>query len=751
MPRSILSLSFFACFVITGCAIAVFSHAQVPQPVTVRPLVADAEVGDRVWTTARQGEIDQLEKMLDQTEDSTRFKPLQDAWHAYTAQDKQRTEARRQAHQERFDAIATSLQADEFDEALNAAIEARDLADDPKEYLNRPAIKSLVDEARARAKKAEKTNDWIEAMSLYRRLDLLFDETYGISDDLMRVGTHLRLLRMYAPSVLRQLQEDRAKKFGEEPPVRWDDGEETWERELRDIQPSMLNQALIRAESLHVEKTDYNKLMIGAIDSLRLLLANEGLEETFPGMKNAQAIKAFDDYLSRRRESLLRPGNNTTSYHAALAMVNDIFEKNKETVAFPEAVMVYEMSNGITGTLDDFTGMIWPSDKERFARTTEGNFSGVGIQITLEDGRLIVVSPLEGTPAHLAGIRPGDEIAQIEGRSTEGIRLDQAVDAITGEAGTTVTLGVRPAGEQEIRMVKIVRAKIKIASVKGWERGEGGWDYYVDPELKIGYIRLTNFGPETADDLDRAIKTMVDAGGVNGLVLDMRFNPGGLLSAAIDISNRFVKEGIIVSQAGRTSEKPIISRAELAGTYPEFPVVVLVNNSSASASEIVAGCLQENHRAIVVGERTYGKGSVQQIYPLSLGRAYLKLTTQYYMLPSGRVIHRRPQAEKWGVDPDINIPMTGREMARLLDARSALDVLRDPEAKELVEKPLKPENAEAAEADAELPMPKTVKEFLDQGVDPQLQFAVMLLKAKVLAHIPSEELPVSFKAKAAAK
>jgi len=331
---------------------------------------------------------------------------------------------------------------------------------------------------------------------------------------------------------------------------------------------------------------------------------------------------------------------------------------------------------GMLSGLDPFSNFIDEQEVDEFDKATRGKFSGIGIQIGARRGLLTVISPLEGTPAYKAGVLSGDIILEINGKNADGISLNDAVKMITGEAGTSVKLKVRHM-TGDILEVTIARAVIEVSTVKGFKRSEDDkWVWMIDPEKKIGYVRVTGFVDNTVEELRPAIQQMLDDG-LKGLILDLRFNPGGQLHIAIEMVDMFVKEGIIVQTKGRTTPYWEASAKE-EGTLPDFPMVVLVNPFSASASEIVSGALQDDNRAIIVGERTFGKGSVQNVIPLRDGRTRLKLTTSKYYLPKGRSIHREEDmtdADEWGVIPDIIVPATPEDYVAILRARQEADIL----------------------------------------------------------------------------
>jgi len=379
---------------------------------------------------------------------------------------------------------------------------------------------------------------------------------------------------------------------------------------------------------------------------------------------------------------------------------------------------------GMLSELDPYSSYIGPDEMDRFRTSVESEFGGIGIQVTVEDGQLKVLSPLVGTPAYRAGLTAGDRIVEIEGTSAGEITLDEAVRRLKGKAGTQVTLTVVHPGKTAREKITLTREMIHIDTVLGDRRKpDDRWDFMLDRQRGIGYIRLSAFSRETADELDRALKEMKQEK-LRGLILDLRFNPGGLLSSAIQVSDLFVSRGRIVSTAGRNSPERVWE-ARKEGTYDGFPMALLVNRYSASASEIVAACLQDHKRAVVIGERTWGKGSVQNVIPLddppgrseaaaSKGltgpRSALKLTTAGYRRPNGKNIDKPPGAKEddaWGVmpDPGFEVKLSPQELASLVENRRQRDIVagKSPgEAKAKAEapkaEPPKPEPPKAGQS-----------------------------------------------------
>ncbi len=339
---------------------------------------------------------------------------------------------------------------------------------------------------------------------------------------------------------------------------------------------------------------------------------------------------------------------------------------------------------GMLRELDPYSSYIPPEELTRFNDRVQQQFGGIGIQVQPETRtrRILVISPLPNTPAYKKGVRAGDIIMEVEGEDTEDMPLSRAVQLMKGPPGDKVNIKVRHMGETEDVSLDIERAIIQVSSVLGDTYDEDGqWNYMLDDESGIGYIRLTQFGRKSGDELAKTL-TGLKKRDMKGLILDLRFNPGGLLSQAVRISDLFIESGTIVSTEGKNS-RPRTWSATKAGTFDDFPMVILVNRFSASASEIVSACLQDHKRAVVVGERSWGKGSVQNIIELESGASALKLTTAGYKRPSGKNIHRFPDAketDEWGVMPDEKVRFTRTQLQQYDRYRRDRDILREGES-----------------------------------------------------------------------
>lgn len=300
--------------------------------------------------------------------------------------------------------------------------------------------------------------------------------------------------------------------------------------------------------------------------------------------------------------------------------------------------LVYGAIKGMLRELDPHTNFMPPEMFKEFENETSGEFGGLGIEISVQNGILTIISPIEDTPAFKAGIKAGDKVVAIDSQSTKGLSLVEASQFLRGKKGSRVVLKVVREGVENPIDIPIVRGNVKIRSVK-----------YTNLEDGFAYVKITSFIENTAKDLDKIIdEHMSKNKKLEGLLIDLRKNPGGLLEQAIKVSDMFLKEGTIVSTVGRNQKEKEITTATKKGKYTGFPIVVLVDQYSASASEIVSGALQDNKRAMIVGEKTFGKGSVQSVIKLQDGSG-LKLTVARYFTPKGVSI----QAE--GITPDIDI------------------------------------------------------------------------------------------------
>ena len=385
--------------------------------------------------------------------------------------------------------------------------------------------------------------------------------------------------------------------------------------------------------------------------------------------------------------------------------------------------LIYGALKGMLRSLDSHSQFMDPPSYKEMKVDTEGQFGGLGIEITMQDNVLTVVSPIEDTPAFDVGLQPNDKIVRIEGKTTKNMTLMEAVKKLRGKPGTKVSINILRPETHEFLEISIVRAIIKIQSVKGVKMLADG----------IGYIRLTQFQEKTSKELENAMNDL-EKEGMKGLILDLRSNPGGLLNEAIAVADKFIGGGkMIVSTKGRIVSQNREYRASSTATHPDITLIVLVNGGSASASEIVAGAVKDWRRGILLGTKTFGKGSVQSVFPLKDGSA-LRLTTAKYFTPSGTCIH------KVGIEPDIEVAYKN-----LIEKNADKDKEEDAfsvEAEEIDKKDAEEETDEPDSTENQDSDNKTEKKKYPPLSDTQVVRAVDLIRG---IHILAEENTLSDK------
>jgi len=360
--------------------------------------------------------------------------------------------------------------------------------------------------------------------------------------------------------------------------------------------------------------------------------------------------------------------------------------------------------HGLLYSLDPHSAYLDADEFKELQEETQGQFSGIGIEITIKDDVLSVISPIEGTPADQAGLKAKDIIVEINGEKTKEMGAVEAIKRLRGPKGSKVTISVFREGWDDLKTFTLVRDIIPLQSVKA---------FFLEPGF--AYTRITNFQSHTTSDYLDAVNKLAEKEEIRGLILDLRNNPGGLLNQAVSVADSFLEEGMIVSTKGRTEDQNMSFRAHKTPEDYQYPLVVMVNEGSASASEIVAGAIQDHKRGIVIGTKTFGKGSVQTIIPLP-GGAGLRLTTARYYTPAGKSI------QALGIQPDVEVPFVPFEKSAQENQNGKKPQLREIDLKNHIvgseEEQLPPEDQEDA---------STVKKRLEQ--DNQLRTALNILKS----------------------
>jgi len=493
----------------------------------------------------------------------------------------------------------------------------------------------------------------------------------------------------------------------------------SWQERRKGITFDMIRTALGTIDYAYVEKPDFKAMAKSAFEYCLLLTETEKLNQTFEQLGDSELVRKFRERLqekSRQIEQATFP-----DYTALLTKLLEVVIVNRETLKLPDEVIMAEFTEGAFSALDANTEIKWPADVEEFEKSIYNEFSGIGIVINKNKDNILHVDSLVSydAPAFKAGLEAGDLILAVDGKDTQKITLSRAVQIITGPTGTDVKLTIDRKGFEKPKEFTVTRQRVVVPTIKGIRRDiNGQWQYFLDPNDGIAYVSLTHFSPETPARLKQTLRQLGKQN-LRALIFDLRNNPGGLLSGAVAVSDAFLSRGDIVSARYYRSQKIDTQKATVPGTFDnELPMVVLINSVSASASEIVSGALKDHKRALTVGTRSFGKGSVQTIHQIPGTKAQMKLTVAYYYLPSGRKVHRDPDDKSnkdYGVVPDIKIELTGDQIEKYVKVHHDAGVLHRND--------LPPEA-------------KTWKVFNTDEIlqsDPQLQFALLNLRAKLWA------------------
>ncbi|MBK9121223.1 MAG: S41 family peptidase [Phycisphaerales bacterium] len=650
---------------------------------------------------------------------------------AYERVASKRSELKAATYQWNLEQAQQALAAGRVTLALSFAAQAVPYAEDMAAMAAHPTIQELTKAARAAAAEAFAEQQRTRALSFYMLLSRLHPEDAEIKDRRDEIGRFVRIEAVY---------EDR----------------KALDARLKDVRADQLRRAIEMIDRLYYRTPDFRDLARSALRNLRTVSEVDKLATYLDGLANVQLRNSFQGELARLAARVEEASKFT--HQDLWALYNDVQKLNRGTIELPDQLVVVEFLNGVVGALDDYTSVIWPADAEDFGKYM-GEFQGVGIQLGIEEltGRLKVVTPLEGSPALEAGLQPDDLIIAVDGKDTRNWTTDDAVENIMGPAGTEVALTVHRPRTDDVLRFNLVRRRILLTTVRGIERSPGdatAWNYILDPDSGIAYIRLTQFLQESAGELTRALRAAQEQG-MRGLVLDLRYNPGGLLDVAIDVVDNFLAEGDVVVTRGRLSADDR-KRASGSAPYRELPIVVLVNEHSASASEILAGALQDHHRALVLGDRTFGKGSVQHLRPLtsraapSLTDARLKLTTALYYLPSGRTPHKAEGEAEWGVRPDYERKLTPKEQRRVLERERLAFIIHNEADLGKGERLSSEERAALLTSEKDSEEQAADRPFLTEDdlklleadpfeapdVDPQLEEALLLIRVKLAGDLP---------------
>jgi len=654
---------------------------------------------DRICASIYKGEFATARELLGgcKSPQSTAIAQLADVISEYEAIEKSRQSAREAAYRERLaeleklqaaietgdvndvNSVSSSSDVNNISEALSIIAKTNEFAtgQQKQQLLSNSFVKDTIQKAIAKAAQYESEGEWLDAyINCHSWLQVIEPNNEAYTD----YATQL----LEKATIVASFQDSPCEAF---------------EERFRGVERDMFIRAIDYLKVNYVDLVDYRQMAMKAVKRCQLL--GQVLRLSSSQLSKDLTAVSSDDV---SRNSFTPPDSaKLSAWSAALAAILwdeidqspigfdkekfiDIFEKvlvlNKTTAELPESILVSEFADAALSVLDPYTVMIWPKHVQSFEKMMTNEFTGIGIEITKKKGRLTVASLLPGTPAYNSGLDADDVIEKVDGVETKDMTLICAVQKITGPKGTKVTLTIKRAGEEKTRDITITRARITVPTIRGWQRTEKGkWLYMIDDQSKIGYVRVTSFSERTAADLEKVLDEL-ESEGLKGLILDLRFNTGGLLESAVDVVDKFISEGLIVRREGGFGRGLVLETAHQENTHPDYPLVILLNYSSASASEIVGGALADPQyeRAVLVGERSHGKGSVQGITRYPGNGAQMKYTMAYYHLPSGQRVESQEAVKKqgrkdWGVGPDVELSLRSDELKKMIDMQRDNDVL----------------------------------------------------------------------------
>jgi carboxyl-terminal processing protease len=599
--------------------------------------------------------------------------------------------------------------ANDIIEALSAVADVSELADkqQKEKLLSDKFVKEIIQEAIDKSTSYELEGKWLEAYTNCYFWLVVIDPNNECYSDYAQ--------QLYDKATIAASLEDGAC--------------ETREERYQGVDKQIFVRTIKFLDLHYVSKIDYKEMALKALERCRLLgevmeFPPEDLEVSKEDQKSEveyqQSLSAWSIALEVIVDQV-KQSSAGISRDKFLNIFEEVLKINETTVDLPRPLLIAQFAEASLSSLDDYTIIIWPRQVQEFEKLMTNEFSGIGIEISKPKGLLTVSSLLPDTPAYKSGLDAGDIIEAVDGLETKDMTLTCAVKKITGPRGTPVKLTVRRPGEEKTKDIVITRGKIVVPTIRGWQRTDTGqWQYMIDQDNHIGYVRLTSFSADTTDDLEKVLDEL-EGQGLKGLILDLRYNTGGLLESAVDVADKFLDEGLIVQRHSGFGRLPIYAEAKKRGTHPDYPLVLLVNANSASASEIVAGALADkvHKRAVLVGTRTHGKGSVQSVTGQIGDGAQLKYTMAYYHLPSGQRVESREEMKKqdredWGVGPNIVVELSSEEIKEMIDVQRANDVL-----------------VRADHDDANDVIKKyTLKETLE--VDRQLAVGLLVIKSKLI-------------------
>ncbi len=457
----------------------------------------------------------------------------------------------------------------------------------------------------------EAENRWGEALTHYEEAARRHPGSEHLKRRLSTARTHFDLSRRYVDrsylAILQQLTEQQTL--------------------------DLYGEVVLKIQSHYVEEPNWNELLQRGSNSLRIALADPSFREVNRARYTPQEAEALMQYVDQ-----VLGQRNVRERRQAQDLVRWVGQLVERRLSVSATAVLLEYMCGATGALDAYSTYLTADQLDEVYSQIEGNFVGLGIELKGDEGTLLIANVISSGPAERAGIRAGDRIVAVDGQSTRDLSTDRAADLLKGQQGSYVEVTLLSSDGQS-RQLQVRRERVEVPSVEGVRM--------VDPEAGVGYLRISSFQKTTSRDVDAALWKL-HREGMRSLIVDVRGNPGGLLNESVEVADRFIQEGTIVATHGRSVRENYDYKAHRVGTW-RVPLVVLIDNDSASASEIFAGAIRDHRRGTVVGDRSYGKGSVQGIFPLRVAKGGVRLTTAKFYSPSGQAI------SQGGVEPDVRV------------------------------------------------------------------------------------------------
>ena len=743
MHRVYLRTLFFSCFLVFSCLSfakgTVDSAPDIKEPLNAVVEIPEAGSVDLVCQLIYGGRFSDAGEFIEQFTKSPkgRLGQLAGVIEEYKQIDRRREQNRQAAYQEQLTELkklqfSTDVNdvndvndfydgndVNDISKAFTVISKAYEFADENQKgnFLSGTFVKQVIEDALGKASEYEAKGKWLDSYLIcYTWLQTIYQNNQAYADYAEELLEKANIVASFQDSTC-ESSEDR----------------------YAGVKKKMFIRAVSILNFNYVNDISYREMALKALKRCRFL--TEVMKLSYSEIQKSSQPESS----KKQRKLFISPPDSKklASWASGLSKILDgvfysssgmskdkfidIFEKvlalNKTSLNLPETVLVSQFAEGALSSLDPYTVMIWPRSVQEFEKSMTNTFTGIGVEISKQKGLLTVVSLLLDAPAFNSGlIDAGDVIKAVDGLPTKDMTLHCAVQKITGPEGTNVVLTIQRPDTDKSEDVTITRGKVIIPTIRGWKRtAKGDWLYMIDKNQSIGYIRMEGFSERTPYDFEEVLGRL-ESEGLRGLVLDLRRNPGGLLNAAAEIVDKFIKDGLIVSTQPKIGFGSYLS-AHKKGTHPNYPVVVLIDSLSASASEIVAGALADPKykKAILVGERTHGKGSVQTITHRAGDGAQLKYTMAYYYLPSGQRVESKDAMKKqgrkdWGVGPDIEVKLRVDEFRKMYEVRRDNDVLV---------KTGHTDNRNGVELNKH-----TIQETLES--DPQLAVGILVIKTKLI-------------------